>query len=515
MTEAHTQASRSAGGSQGQVPAWMVLALVCLAQFMVLLDVSIVNVALPDIRRALGFSPTGLQWVVNAYTLTFAGFLLLGGRAADLFGRRRIFLLGLVIFSAASLAGGFAQSQGMLIAARAVQGLGGAILSPATLTVLTTTFPEGRPRQRAMGTWAAVAGAGGAAGALFGGILTDFLSWRWILFINVPIGLFALVAARAILVESRADTEERSLDVAGALTVTGGLVALVFGIVRTDTYSWTSWQTVASFAVALALLGAFLVIETRIATAPLMPLGLLRSRSVSGANLVMFCMGGAMFAMWFFLSLYMQNVLGYTPLQAGLAFLPQTFALIVGAQIASRVVGRVGARRMLIFGTLMSAAGLAWLSQVSSTGSFVSDLLGPGVLITLGLGLSFTPVTLAATAGVRREEAGLASGLVNTSRQVGGSIGLAALATIASDRTKSLLTATHPTHQAVGEALTSGYARAFEVGALIALVGTVAALALPPLRTPPAEQATAPPAPAADLHGTDGARRPAVSASEP
>lgn len=493
-------------------PSWVVLALVCLAQFMVLLDVSIVNVALPSIRRSLGFSATGLQWVVNAYTLTFAGFLLLGGRAADLFGRRRIFVLGLSVFTLASLAGGLAQDQAMLVAARAVQGFGGAILAPATLTVLTTTYPEGRERQRAMGVWAAVAGAGGAAGSLLGGVLTDLLSWRWILFINIPLGLIGLIGARAVLTELRSDTTERHLDLAGALTVTGGLVALVYGIVRTDVYAWTAWETLTSIGVAAALLASFLYIELRVARVPIMPMRMFRSRSVSGANLVMLCLGGAMFAMWYFLSLYMQNVLGYSPLQAGLGFLPQTLAIIVGAQVASRVVGRVGPRILLIVGPLISAGGLAWLSQISPTGSYVSDLLGPGVIITLGLGLAFTSVTLAATTGVARHEAGLASGIVNTSRQVGGSIGLAALATVATDRTKSVLLSP-AIHGSTGAALTAGYARAFEVGAAVAVLGALAALIVPAVRRP--EVAEAPAAEVVPAGEPRGAGEVAVSLSEP
>jgi EmrB/QacA subfamily drug resistance transporter len=463
---------------------WVVLSLACLAQFMVLLDVSIVNVALPSMRSSLGFSQTGLQWVVNAYTLTFAGFLLLGGRAADLYGRRRIFILGLALFSLASLAGGLAQDQGTLIAARAIQGLGGAVLSPATLTILTTTFREGPARSRALGIWSAVAAAGGATGALLGGVLTEFLSWRWIFFVNVPIGILAIVAARAVLVETRVETEHRNLDVAGALTVTGGLVALVYGIVRTDVYAWTSVQTLAALALAVVLLGLFVLIEARLATAPLMPLGVFRSRSVSGANVVMLCMGGAMFAMWFFLTLYMQNVLGYSPLAAGLAFVPQTVAIAIGAGISSRVLPRVGARSLLIVGPLVSAAGLAWLSRLSPTGTYLVDILGPGVLIAFGLGLSFMPVTFAATSGVARSDAGLASGLVNTTRQVGGSIGLAALATVAADHTRSLLAGTAHSRSAVAAATAGGFGRAFVVASIIAIAAAAAALILPPVRQP-------------------------------
>ncbi|HZD00357.1 MAG TPA: MFS transporter [Actinomycetes bacterium] len=464
---------------RGGSDAW-VLALVCLAQFMVVLDVSIVNVALPSIRDDLHFSQTGLQWVVNAYTLAFAGFLLLGGRAADLYGRRRIFLLGIGLFTAASLAGGLAQNQSMLIAARTAQGLGGAILSPATLTILTTTFTDRRRRSRALGMWSAVAGAGGAAGSLLGGVLTDLAGWRWILFINVPIGLLGLLAARVLLVETRRGRAPSTLDTPGAVLVTGGLMALVYAIVGTSQHAWTSTRTLATLGVAVVLLGWFLYHEARIARHPLMPLGLFRSGSVRGANLVMLCMGGGFFAFWFFLSLYMQNVLGYSPLVAGFAFLPSTLGIIVGAQVGSRLLPRVGVRPLLVPGAAMATGALLWLGRVTPDGSYVATLLGPTVLGPLGLGLAFTPIAFAATAGVPADQAGLASGLVNTTRQVGGSIGLAALATVATNRTTALLGAAPP-----ASALTSGYARAFLASAAILVLGALAALVLPSApRTP-------------------------------
>jgi EmrB/QacA subfamily drug resistance transporter len=442
---------------------------------MVVLDVSIVNVALPQIRGDLGFTPIGLQWVINAYTLAFAGFLLLGGRAADLVGRRKVFLLGLGLFTVASLVGGFAQGPETLVAARAAQGLGGAVLSPASLTILTTTFTEGRARARALGTWSAVAGAGGAAGALFGGILTHYLSWRWILFVNVPIGVLVSLAAMAVLRESRRPGAARSLDVLGAVLVTAGLVVLVYGIVSTDSHPWTSARTLVTLGAAAALLVAFLFVEGLVARVPLMPLRLFAARSVSGANLVMLLLSAALFAMWYFLSLYLQNVLGFDSLKAGLAFLPQSLSIIVGAQVTARLLPRTGPRPLLIGGALVTAAGFFWLSRLTATSSYAADVLTPGMLITLGLGLTFTPIAAAATGGVSHSEAGLVSGLVNTSRQVGGAIGLAALATVATAQTATL----RDQGNRVADAMTGGFTRAFVVAGVICTVAAVAAVTLP------------------------------------
>ena len=493
------QTSGIAAAQGSRAPAWLVLTLVCLGQFMVVLDISVVNVALPSIQRDLHFSEAGLQWVVNAYTLAFAGFLLLGGRAADLYGRRKMFISGLALFALASLAGGFAQDKSMLVAARALQGLGGAVLAPATLTILTTSFAPGRDRAKALGVWSAMAAAGGAAGAILGGVLTDALSWRWILFINVPIGLVAVIAARAVLVETRApDAAKTRLDVAGSVTVTAGLVSLVFGIVETESHGWGSPWTLVPIAAAVVLFAAFVLVETRIAKSPLMPFGLFRTPSVRGANVVVMLLGAAMFSMWFFLSLYMQNVLHYSPLKAGIAVLPQTAMIVIGAQIAARVVPKIGPRPLLFVGTVLAAAGLGWYSLISPDGTYVGDLLFPGLLVTLGLGLSFMPVTMAATTGVDPRDAGLASGLVNTTRQIGGSIGLAALATLATDRATGLL--------AVGEskavALTSGFSRAFAVGAVICAGAALAAFLVPSIRPPgraaPARAIPPEPAPVVD-----------------
>jgi EmrB/QacA subfamily drug resistance transporter len=477
-----------------QTPDWVILTLACVAQFMVLLDVSIVNVALPSIRQALSYSPSALQWVLNAYTLTFAGFLLLGGRIADLYGRRRIFLLGIGIFTLSSLLGGFAVNQAMLTGARALQGLGGAVVSPATLTIITTTFREPKARTRAMGIWSAVAGAGGATGALLGGILTEDLSWRWILFINVPIGVLTFVGGRLFLLESRAEDEERQpLDVLGAFLVTLGLTALVFGVVRTPVVGWGAWETLLSFGVAVVLIGWFLFHESRVARSPLMPLRMFKRRSIWTANLVMMLLSGALFAMWFFVSLYLQDVRGYTPIGTGLAFVPQTIAIIAGAQASSRLVLKTGPRPLLIVGCLLAAGGLYWFSDLGLATGYWTMFFVPSILMTLGLGLCFTPLAYAATSGVPPREAGLASGLVNTARQIGGAVGLAALVTVATTRTHSA--------GAVSQslALTDGFTLAFRIASIVAIAAALAAL-LVPARTRPVAQpeGTAALAPAAD-----------------
>jgi EmrB/QacA subfamily drug resistance transporter len=465
----------------------LVLLLCCLAQFMVILDVSIVNVALPSIRADLRFDAASLQWVVNAYTLAFAGFLMLGGRAADLLGRREVFAGGIALFGLASLLGGLAQDQSMLVAARAAQGLGGAVVAPATLAIITTTFTEPAERHRALGLWGALAGVGGATGALLGGLLTETLSWRWTLFINVPVGIVVAVAALRVIPRgaARDAAARRSFDLAGALTVTAGLVVLTYGIVETERYGWGSARTLVTLAVGVALLAAFLLIEGRVARAPLVPLRIFASRSVSGANGVVFFLGAAAFAMWYFLSLYMQQVLGYTPLEAGLAFLPMTVILIVCAQIAGRLTGRIGPGRLLAAGMFLVAVGMALLSQVSAGGSYAGDVLAGSVVTAVGLGFAFVPVTIAATADVRGPDAGLVSGLVNTSRQVGGSLGLALLATVATQRTDAVA------HGVSGvAALAEGFDRAFLVGAGLALAGAVvSAVSLAPRRLAPQDVA--------------------------
>jgi len=448
------------------------LFLSCLAQFMVILDVSVVNVALPAIRGGLHFSEVDLQWVVNAYTVTFAGFLLLGGRAADLLGRRRVFVAGLLLFALASLAGGIANSQAVLIAARAAQGLGGAVIAPASLSILTTTFAEGPERNRAVGIWGAMGGAGGAAGVLLGGVLTDALSWRWILFINVPIGILAAIAAQRLIAESRATNRARHFDIAGALAATVGLTLLVLGIVRTDVTGWSSGPTLALILGGIALLGAFLFIEGRIARSPLMPLRIFASRQLSAANLAVLAVGAASFGMWFFVSLYLQQVLGYSAIRAGLAFLPMTVCIVIGSTLASRLVQRIGVKPILAVGLTLQVAGLLLFALIHANGTYVGDVLAPSLLVAIGIGLSFVPATIAAVSGVNAHEAGLASGLVNTSRLFGGALGLAVLAAIATARTHSDARLGASAHAA----LTSGFQVAFVVAAAFAAVGALVAL---------------------------------------
>ncbi len=466
----------------------LTLLLCCVAQFMVVLDVSIVNVALPSIRSDLGFSSSQLQWVVNAYTLAFAGFLLLGGRAADLLGPRLVCIGGLSVFAVASLVGGLAQSEGMLVVARGVQGLGGAIVAPATLSILTTSFAQGAVRNRALGLWGAMGGVGGAAGGVLGGLLTDTLGWRWILFINLPIGLAAALLALRVVRSGTvpgASAPRSEFDLAGALSVTLGLVGLTYGIVSTEQHGWTAARTLVPLLVGLGLLALFVGIEARVARRPLLPLRILRSRELSGANVIVLLMGGATFSMWYLASLYMQEVLGYDALQTGLAFLPMTLVLIGASQVASRLVSRIGPGPVLAGGMLLIATGLAGFSGASAGGSWSSDVLWPGLVAGAGIGCSFVPVTIAATNGVRPADAGLASGVVNTSRQVGGTLGLALLATLATQRT----TEADPSGRALG-ALADGFDRAFLVGAGFAVAGAVLTLLLLVRRAPSAVPAT-------------------------
>ncbi|WP_240503378.1 MFS transporter, partial [Streptomyces prasinopilosus] len=369
-------------------PPWLAVALACLGQFLVVLDISVVNVALPSMRTGLGLGEQGLQWVVNAYAIAFAGFMLLGGRAGDLYGRKRMFLVGLGLFTLASLAGGLAQEGWQLLLARAVQGLGAAVLAPSTLTIVTSAVPEGPARARAIATWTAVGAGGGAAGGFVGGVLVETLSWRWVLLINVPIGVLVLAGAAWWLAEGRAG-DGRRLDLPGAVLVTAGLATLAFGISQTEAEGWTAPPTLVPLGAGLALVALFLLVEAR-AKAPLMPLGLFRVRAVSSANAAMFLSGAAMFCMWFFMTLYAQNVLDYTPFQAGFALVPSSLAVIVGSKVAPRLMRAAGARAVAVLGTLVALTGFAWQSTMTADGAYLTAILVPGVLMMLGAGLAGT-----------------------------------------------------------------------------------------------------------------------------
>jgi EmrB/QacA subfamily drug resistance transporter len=451
---------------------WIALALLCFAQFIVVLDASIVNVALPSIGEGLDFSQENLPWVVNAYVLTFGGFLLLGGRMADLLGRRRVFIGGLLLVAAASLAAGFASTEGQLIAARAAQGLGAAIISPAALSIVTTTFRDGAERNKTLGAWGAVAGAGGAAGVLFGGILTDGLGWEWVLWINVPVALVVAALAPRLIAESRSESATRHFDAAGAVTVTAGLSLLVYAIVDATDAGWGSLQTLGLLGLSAALIAAFVMIELR-SQAPLMPFRIFRIRTLTGANAVGLLVGGSLFSMFFFITLYMQQVLGFSAIEAGLAYLPLALMIIVASGIASQLVTRIGFKPVLAAGMALIAAALIWFSQVSVGGGFVSDILGPSLLAATGLGFAFVTTTIAAVSGVRDQESGLASGLINTSQQIGGALGLAVLATVANSRTDELMASSGGDPSALTNALNEGFQSAFLVGAGIALLGLV------------------------------------------
>ncbi|MFD4996217.1 MFS transporter [Streptomyces buecherae] len=445
-----------------------VLALACAAQFMVILDVSVVNVALPSIKDSLGFDAVALQWVVGAYAIAFAGLLLLGGRLADLYGRRRVFLCGLALFSLSSLVGGLAGAPGVLIAMRAVQGLGAAVLAPATLTILTTTFAEGQGRTRALATWTAVSSAGGAAGNLIGGVLTQSLSWRWTLLINAPIGLLTGLLALRLLPADRAREAARRLDVPGAALATIGVTGLVFGVTQAERHGWAGPATLAGLGGgALALAGLWWV-EARHAGDPLIPRALLRAPGVRVGNAVMLLAGACFIPMWYFLSLYMQDVLHYGALATGLGFLPHTLAGIVAARLAPLAMRRVGARALIVASALLAAGGFLWQSALGPHSDYVTGLLGPALVMSTGMGLLITPITTTVTSGVAPDAAGAASGLMNAARQVGGTFGLAVLVSVAGTAAGAV----------------AGYQRAFwAIAGLCALVAALAA-ALPP--SPPA-----------------------------
>jgi EmrB/QacA subfamily drug resistance transporter len=453
------------------VNRWFILVLVCVAQFMVVLDATIVNVALPSIQHGLHFSATSLQWVVNVYTLFFGGFLLLGGRAADLFGRQRLFLAGIALFTSASLLNGVAGSSGMLIGGRALQGLGAALVSPAALSIVMTTFAEGRERTKALGIWSAIAAGGGAVGLIVGGVLTTELSWRWVFFINLPIGIIAFVLGLRYIHNTRAEQRPETVDVMGATTVTAGLLVLVYDIVKAQEYGWTSARTLGLFAVAVALLVAFVVTELR-SKAPLIRLGIFRVRSLTSANVSMMFVAAGLFSMFYFASLYVQEVLHYSALKAGFGFVPVTFGIVIGAGLAQPLIRVIGPRALPVIGIAIAATGLILLSRIPTHGVYLTDLLPGLAIMSIGMGLTFVPVTLLATTNIDAADAGLASGLFNTSQQVGGALGLAILSSIAASRTSSEHGVTH------AAALVDGYQLAFLVGAGFMLLGIVTIVGL-------------------------------------
>jgi EmrB/QacA subfamily drug resistance transporter len=451
---------------------WFALALLCAVQFMVVLDVAIVNVALPSIQTDLGFSQENLQWVISAYALVFGGFLLLGGRLADILGRRGVFMGGLVVFSIGSLLCGFAWSDESLIAARALQGLGAATITPSALSILTTTFSEGRERNIALGAWGAVGGFGAAAGVLMGGILTDLLSWEWIFFVNVPVGVVGFVLSPILLSESR-DAHGQSHDVPGAVLITSGLVLVVLGMTQGRQWEWLSGKTIGVFVAAAVLLAAFVLWERR-QQAPLVPFSIFRLQTLTAANVAGFVMGTALFSMFLMLTLYMQQVLGLSALRTGLGYLAVAGTAVIWANVSAQVVNRVGVKPTLIFGMSMLTLGLLYFTQVSVNGSYWADLFPGFLILGVAIPFAFVPITIAALAGTRPQEAGLASGLINTSQQIGGALGIALLSTIAVSTTDDEVAS----GAAVPAALTEGFVNAFWAGAAIAFAGVLVSILL-------------------------------------
>jgi EmrB/QacA subfamily drug resistance transporter len=469
--------------SQGR--KWFALALLCAVQFMVVLDIAIVNVALPSIQTDLGFSQENLQWVISVYALVFGGFLLLGGRLADILGRRRIFVAGLIVFSVGSLLCGLAWSETSLIGARAIQGLGAATITPSALSILTTTFTEGRERNVALGAWGAVGGFGAAAGVLLGGILTDLLAWEWIFFVNIPVGVIALALAPLLLSESR-DARGHSHDVPGAVLVTSGLVLLVLAITQGRSWEWGSARTIGVLAASAVLLAAFTLWEQR-QRDPLMPFSIFRLQTLTAANVAGLIMGTVLFSMFLMLTLYMQQVLGYSPLKTGLGYLAVAGTAVLWANVAAAVVNRSGVKPALVFGMSMLTLGLVYFTQVSVDGSYWADLFPGFLILGIGIPFAFVPITIAALAGTKPEEAGLASGLINTTQQVGGALGIAVLSTIAVTTTDDAVAR----GTAAPVALTDGFVNAFWAGAAIAFAGVLVSLFLVREKDVRAEEATA------------------------
>jgi len=469
---------------------WKALAVLGIAYLMVVLDVAIVNVALPSIQTDLGFAPEDLQWVVSGYALTFGGLLLLGGRMGDLLGRRLIFMIGLAAFAAFSLLAGLSTSPEMLIAARFLQGAAGAVLSPSVFSITSVLFEEGSERNKALGILGAIAGSGAAIGVLAGGVLTEYLGWEWIFFVNVPVGLGALALVPRYVTESRADGLAKHFDTAGAVTVTGSLMLLVYGLTQTTNNGWTSIQTIGALAGSAVLMAAFLWGENR-SRSPLVPLGFFRRRTPTAANVIGLGLGTMVFGMFFLLSLYQQQVLGFSALKTGVGYLAVALTAVVASGVSQALVTRVGVKPILAIGMGLLGGGLAYFTQVSPNGSYLGDLLPGFLLIGVGLGFAFVPVSIAALAGVNGKDAGLASGLINTSQQIGGAIGLAVLSTVATTRTENLLA--DGKDQAT--ALTSGFQIAFWVGvglAAVSLIATLVALRGRDLEQVPAEPAPVP-----------------------
>ena len=449
-----------------------ILILLCLVQFMDVLDASILNIALPSIKRDLGFSQEGLQWIVNGYILTYGGFLLLGGRVADLLGRRRILVTGLIVFAGASMVGGLAHSESLLIAARFAQGFGAAMLSPAALSSLTTIFSKGRERNTALGAWAAVSGLGGAAGVLFGGLLTEGPGWRWVLFVNVPFAAVALVGAFGLLKAERGEARLANFDALGAFLVTGGMLLLVYSLVKAPDFGWGAARTIGGLAVAATLLAGFVVNELRVRN-PLVPMEILRVKGVAVADVTQLITAAGFLPMFFFLTLYMQTVLDYSPIQTGLAYLPLTGGFIIATSISSQLFARIGTKPVIVVGAVIASVGLYLLSRIPVDGSYVSDIL-PGLLIaSIGLGGVFVGATTAANAGVSEDKAGLAAGLLNTGTQLGAALGLAIFSALATERTTSVLQAGHST---VAHAATEGFQLALLTGAFFLLAAGGVAL---------------------------------------
>jgi EmrB/QacA subfamily drug resistance transporter len=531
-------ASPAATAGGGNSRLGLALLVIATAQLMVVLDATIVNVALPHIERALGFSGSGLEWVVNAYAVTFGGLLLLGGRAGDILGRRRVFVFGLLLFSGASLLGGFATSEWWLLTARAVQGVGGAVIAPTALALITTNFPEGAERNRAFGVYAAMAGAGSAVGLLLGGILTTYVSWRWVLFVNVPIGI--LVAAAAPRVLSESPRRPGRIDVAGAVTGTGGVALLVYGLSKAATgpdgvSHWGDAQVLASLAASVVLLVSFVLIEKR-SSRPLLPMRILADRNRSGAYLIMLCVATGLFGLFFFLTLFIQNVLGYSAIRSGIAYLPFAIGVVIASGLASQLVPRIGARPLILAGTAAVAGGMFWFSRLTEHAGYASHLLGPMLVSSCGLGLVFVPLALVALHNVAEQDSGVASSLLNAAQQIGGAIGLALLGTVAwttvanSLRTQVAHAAaaaakagrplpkpgTLPPVSIYEHALTVGFSRAFVVAAGIGLLALLIGIATIRVRrqeltgaVPAPQEAPLQPAPPLPAGQQPGAQQPA------